>query len=111
MNLEEEYYFATECQLATLEQLVERAASSKADIDRQYRICFDMLLICSKLAQDVSAGGTRLSLIMGKKGKKGSANPLRSLYEFACDHACDPQKEFVASIPYGGYNNEDEEGS
>lgn len=97
MNLAQEYYKATNIQLVTLEQLFTRNRSSGSDIDRQYKICFDMLITCSKLDDEVPKG-TRLRLVVDEE------NPLRGLYDFANGVACDSQQEFVASISWGGYN-------
>jgi hypothetical protein len=45
-NLDEAYLYATEVNLATLEELCSLASSSQSRIKRQRSICLDMLSIC-----------------------------------------------------------------
>lgn len=51
-RLEEEYLQATEWNLATLGELVERKSSSKARVDRQKLIVVKMLLVCRDISKD-----------------------------------------------------------
>jgi hypothetical protein len=53
MSLEQEYLYATECQLATLEQLCCRKSASKSDKRRHRTIAFNMLKACQEFI-DVS---------------------------------------------------------
>lgn len=101
MNLAHEYYDATCEQLVTLEEVLNKKGSSKSAIDRQYKICFDMIIVCSKARKDTPIpGGTTLWLLMETE------SPLRALHTLAIVFACDKHEDFVASLPYGGYNQE-----
>lgn len=48
-RLEDEYAYATECNLATLSGLMGRKRSPKCEIDRQTSICAHMLTVCRRL--------------------------------------------------------------
>ena len=49
MKIEQEYLYAAECQLATLEQQCERKSTSKSDLRRQREICQKMLQVCQEI--------------------------------------------------------------
>lgn len=49
MKIEQEYLYATDCQLATLDQMAERKRTSKSDVSRQRGICRKMLQVCQEI--------------------------------------------------------------
>lgn len=53
-RLEDEYAWATECQLATLSGLCWKRSSPKCEITRQRNIAFHMLKICQEHAGNIT---------------------------------------------------------
>jgi len=49
MKIEQEYLYATDCQLATLDQMAERKRTSQSDLARQRGICRAMLQVCQEI--------------------------------------------------------------
>lgn len=49
MKIEQEYLYATDCQLATLNQLAELKRTSKSGLRRQRDICRKMLQVCQEI--------------------------------------------------------------
>jgi hypothetical protein len=45
-RIEQEYAYSTECDLATLEELISIKSSSNSRIERQRTICLRMLQVC-----------------------------------------------------------------
>jgi hypothetical protein len=56
-QLANEYAYATECNLATLEELALLKSSSKVRIDRQKGICAIMLRVCQEHASEIAWSG------------------------------------------------------
>jgi len=102
MDLAQEYYAATNLQIVTLEGLVRKKSTPRCEIDRQYKIVFDMLIICSEIEAPVPTG-TRLWLLVSSE-----VSPLQGLYTFIRNEACEKQAKVVASLPYGGYHQRDD---
>lgn len=100
MSLAQEYYHAVECQLATLETLLSRSRSYQSDMDRQYKICFDMLLVCVDIDEEVEDRHSRTKELLS------APSPLRALREWALEACIPKHSEYIASLPYGGYNNQ-----
>lgn len=48
MNIEQEYLYATDCQISTLNQMVRRKRTPQYDIARQREICRKMLQVCQE---------------------------------------------------------------
>ncbi len=63
--LMDEYVYATECNLATLDTLCMRKGSSKSDIRRQTSICARMLRVCQSFP-DAHSIHSRHSTRVGK---------------------------------------------
>jgi len=53
-KLEDEYAYATDCQLATLSWLTMRRSSPLSEITRQRNICFHMLKVCQEYASEIT---------------------------------------------------------
>ena len=52
MTLEDEYAYATECQLATLEVLQMNKSTPKSTLAQQKRICDRMVAVCRSVPTD-----------------------------------------------------------
>lgn len=55
-QLANEYAYAAECQLATLDELATLKSSSKARIARQVSICIRMVRICQEYRSEIDWG-------------------------------------------------------
>lgn len=55
MALIDDYYVATEWNLATLEELASLSSSSRSRIQRQRQICIEMLYVCRQHEADLGA--------------------------------------------------------
>lgn len=58
-KLEDEYAYATECQLATLSWLTMLSRSALSEITRQRNISFHMLKVCQEHESEITWGNRR----------------------------------------------------
>lgn len=66
MNLASEFAYATECNLATLDELLSIRTSSERRIKRQQEICRKMLQVCQEHFTDIDWNGGRYGSLAGR---------------------------------------------
>jgi hypothetical protein len=85
-KIEDEYAYATECQLATLSWLAMKRSSPISEITRQRNICYHMLKVCQEHAGNIAWGRRYYSRVQDILGDAKNDNLHAALNRFTLMH-------------------------
>lgn len=102
-NIHQEYYRATECQLATMSRVAGNKSSSKYSVERHNKISFDMLIVCGEINDEHEAPNSEHHLV--NKFLNSDKTLLRAYFDYITDIACDKNQKTIEEQDLGGYAN------